>query len=152
MLTGGQGRKYAFSHTLQLDHHGRTDQRTDKASYRVACPQLKMVISRSFLVCTPACACDQLLCVTEHQLIFANPRWLITKTCRNSCNSIRPVHATLCFSWLIQSSPININFSQTSQLCSWAFPHLSLLTCLEIKQSGKRISLFSTSSPTLELM
>ena len=81
-----------------------------------------MVISRSFLVCTPACACDQLLCVTEHQLIFANPRWLITKTRRNSCNSIRPIHATLCFSWLIQSSPININFSQTIQLCSWVFP------------------------------
>ena len=45
LRTGEQGRKCAFSH-FQLDHHdGRTDgptvQRTDKAFYRVACPQLK---------------------------------------------------------------------------------------------------------------
>ena len=41
--TGGQGRKGAFSHfsTRWLRTDGPTDRRTDKASYRVACPQLK---------------------------------------------------------------------------------------------------------------
>merc|ERR1712150_217117 len=38
---GGRGGN-ARIHTFQLDHHGPTDGRTDKASYRVACPQLKM--------------------------------------------------------------------------------------------------------------
>ena len=41
----GRGGNARF-HTFQLDHHGsidgRMDQRTDKASYRVACPQLKI--------------------------------------------------------------------------------------------------------------
>ena len=40
----GRGGNVCF-HTFQLDHHGPTDGRTngqtDKASYRVACPQLK---------------------------------------------------------------------------------------------------------------
>ena len=41
----GRGGNARF-HTFQLDHHdqrtnGRTDGRTDKAFYRVACPQLK---------------------------------------------------------------------------------------------------------------
>ena len=52
----GRGGNARF-HTLQLDHHGRTnrptdgrtdeptDGRTDKASYRVACPQLKTGIA-----------------------------------------------------------------------------------------------------------
>ena len=42
---GGQGRKCAFPH-FSTRVHGPTDQptdgRTDKASYRVACPQLKI--------------------------------------------------------------------------------------------------------------
>ena len=38
LRTGGQGRKFAFS---QLDHYRRTNRRTEKTSYRVACPQLK---------------------------------------------------------------------------------------------------------------
>ena len=42
----GRGGNTRF-HTFQLDHHdgptnGPTDRRTDKASYRVACPQLKI--------------------------------------------------------------------------------------------------------------
>ena len=40
LRTGGQGRECAFSHFLTRGH-GPTDGRTDKASYRVACPQLK---------------------------------------------------------------------------------------------------------------
>ena len=36
----GRGRNARF-HTFRLDHYGRTDGRTDKASYRVASPQLK---------------------------------------------------------------------------------------------------------------
>ena len=37
----GRGGNTRF-HTFQLDHHDqRTDGRTDKAFYRVACPQLK---------------------------------------------------------------------------------------------------------------
>ena len=48
LRTGGQGRKCAFSQFstrwLRTDRRtdGPTDRRTDKASYRVACPQLKM--------------------------------------------------------------------------------------------------------------
>ena len=43
LRTGGQGRKCAFSHfsTRSLRTNGTTHQRTDKASHRVACPQLK---------------------------------------------------------------------------------------------------------------
>ena len=41
-LWGGQGRKCAFSHFFDSwVTDGRTNGRTDKASYRVACPQLK---------------------------------------------------------------------------------------------------------------
>ena len=40
LRTGGQGRKCVFSHFLTRAY-GRTDGRMDKASYRVACPQLK---------------------------------------------------------------------------------------------------------------
>ena len=44
LRTGGQGRKCAFPH-LSTRVHRPTDQptdgRTNKASYRVACPQLK---------------------------------------------------------------------------------------------------------------
>ena len=43
LRTGGQGRKCVFSHfsTRSPPTNQPTDQRTDKASYRVACPQLK---------------------------------------------------------------------------------------------------------------
>ena len=44
LRTGGQGRIYAFSHfstRSPLRTNQPTDRRTDKASYRVACPQLK---------------------------------------------------------------------------------------------------------------
>ena len=48
LRTGGQERKCVFSHFLTRAHRrtdrptdGWTDRRTDKASYRVACPQLK---------------------------------------------------------------------------------------------------------------
>ena len=53
----GRGGNARF-HTFQLDHHdgptngptdGRTYRRTDKASYRVACPQLKSKILFSLL-------------------------------------------------------------------------------------------------------
>ena len=36
--------------TFRLDGYGRTDQRTDKASYRVACPQLKSISARQVIV------------------------------------------------------------------------------------------------------
>ena len=39
--TGGQGRECAFSHYVIVFNLSVTDQRTDKASYRVACPRLK---------------------------------------------------------------------------------------------------------------
>ena len=41
----GRGGNARF-HTFKLDHHGPTDRRTDKASYRVACPRLKTRLSR----------------------------------------------------------------------------------------------------------
>merc|ERR1711911_508789 len=44
---GGQGRKCAFSHFLTQSPRrtdGPTDGWTDKASYRVACSQLKMIM------------------------------------------------------------------------------------------------------------
>ena len=47
LRTGGQGQKCAFSHfstrawRTNRRTDGPTDRRTDKASYRVACPQLK---------------------------------------------------------------------------------------------------------------
>ena len=46
LRTGGQERKCAFSHFLTQSPwrtDGPTDGWTDKASYRVACPQLKMI-------------------------------------------------------------------------------------------------------------
>ena len=48
LRTGGQERKCAFSHFSTRAHqrtNRRTDGRTDKASYRVACPQLKTWLS-----------------------------------------------------------------------------------------------------------
>ena len=45
LRTGGQGRKCAFSQFWTRAHgptDRRTDRRTDKGSYRVACPQLKI--------------------------------------------------------------------------------------------------------------
>ena len=48
LRTGGQGRKGAFSHfstRSPLRTNRPTDRRTDKASYRVACPQLKRMIT-----------------------------------------------------------------------------------------------------------
>ena len=41
----GRGGNASFP-TFQLERDGRTDGRTDKASYRVACPQLKRVKER----------------------------------------------------------------------------------------------------------
>ena len=38
----GRGGNACF-HTFQLNHYRPTDGPTDKASYRVACPQLKMI-------------------------------------------------------------------------------------------------------------
>ena len=40
---GWVGAENACFRIFELDHYRRTDQRTDKASYRVACPQLKKV-------------------------------------------------------------------------------------------------------------
>ena len=47
-----QSIKNARFPTIPLDDHGPTDRRTDKASYRVACPQLKMIINLNDVVLT----------------------------------------------------------------------------------------------------
>ena len=51
LRTGGQGQICAFPHfSTRADGQtdGRTDGRTDKDSYRVACPQLKIVLIDDF--------------------------------------------------------------------------------------------------------